>query len=58
VGRRVEADAATGTITNNKTWNGDVVSNSGTIANAKTWNGTVSNAGTFDNDAGRRSRAL
>ena len=42
----------TGTITNSGTWTGNVVSNTGTINNNLTWTGTVSNAGTFNNNAG------
>jgi autotransporter-associated beta strand protein len=40
------------TIANNGIWTGNVVSNIGTIDNNKTWTGTVSNAGTFNNNAG------
>jgi autotransporter-associated beta strand protein len=57
------SNAATGTwtgnvlsnaaaIANNGGWTGNVVSNTGTIDNNKTWAGTVSNAGTFNNNAG------
>ena len=42
----------TGTVTNSGIWTGNVVSNAGTIDNNLTWTGTVSNAGTFNNDAG------
>jgi fibronectin-binding autotransporter adhesin len=42
----------TGTITNNGVWTGNVLSNAGTINNNLTWTGTVSNAGTFNNNAG------
>ena len=40
------------TITNNGVWTGNVASNTGTITNNLTWTGTVSNAGTFNNNAG------
>ncbi|MEA2898361.1 MAG: fibronectin-binding autotransporter adhesin, partial [Bradyrhizobium sp.] len=39
-------------IGNNGSWTGNVASNTGTIDNNKTWTGTVSNAGTFNNNAG------
>ena len=39
-------------ITNNGVWTGNVVSNTGTITNNLTWTGTVTNAGTFNNNAG------
>jgi fibronectin-binding autotransporter adhesin len=39
-------------IANNGGWTGNVVSNVGSIDNNKTWTGTVSNAGTFNNNAG------
>ena len=39
-------------IANNGGWTGNVASNVGTIDNNKTWTGTVSNAGTFNNNAG------
>jgi uncharacterized protein with beta-barrel porin domain len=39
-------------ITNNGIWAGNVVSNAGTITNNNTWTGTVSNGGTFNNNAG------
>ena len=39
-------------ITNNGVWTGNVLSNTGTITNNLTWTGTVSNAGTFNNNAG------
>ena len=42
----------TGTVTNNSIWTGNVASNTGTINNNPTWTGTVSNAGTFNNNAG------
>ena len=42
----------TGTVTNSGIWTGNVVSNAGTINNNLTWTGTVSNAGTFNNNAG------
>ena len=42
----------TGTVTNSGIWTGNVVSNTGTINNNLTWTGTVSNAGTFNNNAG------
>jgi uncharacterized protein with beta-barrel porin domain len=41
-----------GAITNNGVWAGNVASNAGTITNNLTWTGTVSNAGTFNNNAG------
>jgi fibronectin-binding autotransporter adhesin len=40
------------TIANNGGWTGNVVSNTGSINNNLTWTGTVSNAGTFNNNAG------
>jgi fibronectin-binding autotransporter adhesin len=42
----------TGSIANGGVWTGNVVSNAGTIDNNLTWTGTVSNAGTFNNNAG------
>ena len=39
-------------ITNSGIWAGNVASNTGTITNNLTWTGTVSNAGTFNNNAG------
>jgi autotransporter-associated beta strand protein len=41
-----------GAITNNGVYLANVASNIGTIDNNKTWTGTVSNAGTFNNNAG------
>jgi uncharacterized protein with beta-barrel porin domain len=35
-----------------RVWAGNVASNAGTITNNKTWTGAVSNAGTFNNNAG------
>jgi outer membrane autotransporter protein len=41
-------NTAPGLITNNNTWNGDVLTNTGTIANGGTWTGSVlSNGGQF-----------
>ena len=42
----------TGTVTNSGIWTGNIASNAGTINNNLTWTGTVSNAGTFNNNAG------
>jgi uncharacterized protein with beta-barrel porin domain len=41
-----------GAVTNNGTWAGNVFSNAGTLTNNLTWVGTVTNAGTFNNNAG------
>jgi uncharacterized protein with beta-barrel porin domain len=40
------------TITNSGVWTGNINSNTGTITNNLTWTGTVTNAGTFNNNAG------
>jgi autotransporter-associated beta strand protein len=40
------------TITNSGVWTGNVLSNTGTITNNLSWTGAVSNAGTFNNNAG------
>ena len=48
------------TITNNKTWDGDVASNgpNGTIANKGTWTGSIVNDGGAFNDSGTLNGAL
>jgi fibronectin-binding autotransporter adhesin len=48
----VATNTGAGNITNNGVWTGNVLSNAATITNNLTWTGTVSNAGTFNNNAG------
>ena len=48
----VATNTGAGNITNNGVWTGNVLSNTATITNNLTWAGTVSNAGTFNNNAG------
>ncbi|HEV7409889.1 MAG TPA: autotransporter-associated beta strand repeat-containing protein [Bradyrhizobium sp.] len=48
----VATNTGAGNITNNGVWTGNVLSNTATITNNLTWTGTVSNAGTFNNNAG------
>jgi fibronectin-binding autotransporter adhesin len=48
----VATNTGAGNITNNGIWTGNVLSNTATLANNLTWTGTVSNAGTFNNNAG------
>ncbi len=48
----VATNTGAGNITNNGVWTGNVASNTATITNNLTWTGKVSNAGTFNNNAG------
>jgi autotransporter-associated beta strand protein len=48
----VATNTGAGNITNNGVWTGNVLSNAATINNNLTWTGTISNAGTFTNNAG------
>jgi autotransporter-associated beta strand protein len=48
----VATNTGAGNIINNSVWTGNVASNTATITNNLTWTGTVSNAGTFNNNAG------
>jgi autotransporter-associated beta strand protein len=48
----VATNTGAGNITNNGVWTGNVLSNTATVTNNLTWVGTMSNAGTFNNNAG------